>query len=111
MAMATQHVSLAAGKWHTMPLVEQLGNVGSEVGRIARWKDKDPQACERAFIRALELLDLTIGDPRWKGRLKELTRAREFLCDAMSGGHLYGSDLPGLDRYFYYFAVAARAGR
>lgn len=94
-----------------MPLAEQLGNVGSEVGRIARWREKDSHACEKAFHRALELLDLTIGDPRWKGRLKELTRVREFLCDAMFGGHLYGSDLVGLDRYFYHFAVAARAGR
>lgn len=94
-----------------MPLVEQLGNVGSEVGRISRWKAKDPQACEKAFNRAIELLDLTISDPRWKGRRKELTRVREFLCDAMEGGSCYGSDLAGLDRYFYHFAVAARAGR
>jgi hypothetical protein len=94
-----------------MPLVEQLGNVGSEVGRISRWKTKDPQACEKAFHRALELLDLTIGDPRWKGRRRELTRVREFLCDAMLGGSLYGSDVAALDRYFYHFAVAARAGR
>lgn len=109
--MAHQHASLAAGRWQAMPLVEQLANVGSEVGRICRWKEKDPQACERAFTRALELLDLTIQDPRWKGRRKELTRAREFLCDAMSGGSAYGSDLAGLDRYFYHFAVAARLGR
>jgi hypothetical protein len=59
----------------------------------------------------LELLDLTIGDPRWKGRRKELTRVRELLCDAMLGGKEYGSDLGSLDRYFYPFAVAARAGR
>lgn len=109
--MPYQHAGLAAGRWHTMPLVEQLANVGSEVGRISRWKAKDPQACEKAFNRALELLELTIGDPRWKGRRRELTRVREFLCDAMLGGSLYGSDLAGLDRYFYHFAVAARAGR
>lgn len=94
-----------------MPLVEQLANVGSEVARAHRWKEKSPQSCENAFIRALELLDLTIGDPRWKGRRKELTRVREFLCDAMLGGMEYRSDLAGLDRYFYPFAVAARAGR
>ena len=94
-----------------MPLVEQLGNVGSEVSRAYRWQEKDPQACERAFHRALELLDLTIGDSRWKGRRKELTRVREFLCDAMLGGSEYGSDLSSLDRYFYHFAVAARANR
>ncbi len=44
------------------------------------------QRCEQAFDRAVELLDLTIADERWKGRRKELTRARELLCDAMFGG-------------------------
>ena len=94
-----------------MSLVEQLANVGSEVGRISRWKEKDPQACEKAFSRALELLDLTIQDPRWQGRRKELTRVREFLCDAMLGGSEYGSNFVDLDRYFYHFAVGARANR
>ena len=94
-----------------MSLVEQLANVGSDVGRVHRWQGKDPQLCETAFVRALELLDLTIADLRWRGRRKELTRVRELLCDAMLGGKEYGSDLAGLDRYFYPFAVAARAGR
>jgi hypothetical protein len=109
--MSHQHVSLAAGRWETMPLVEQLANVGSDVARAYRWQGKDSQSCEKAFIRALELLDLTIGDPRWKGRRKELTRVREMLCDAMLGGKEYGSDLASLDRYFFPFAVAARASR
>jgi hypothetical protein len=109
--MPQQHASLAAGRWQTLPLVEQLANVGSEVSRARRWGGKDPNSCEKAFLRALELLDLTIGDARWKGRRKELTRTRELLCDAMLGGKEYGSDLAGLDRYFYPFAVAARAGR
>jgi hypothetical protein len=109
--MSHQHANLAAGRWQTMALVEQLANVGSDVARAHRWQGKDPQLCEKAFTRALELLDLTIGDARWKGRRKELTRVREFLCDAMLGGKEYGSDLAGLDRYFYPFAVAARAGR
>jgi hypothetical protein len=109
--MAYQHASLAGGRWQTLSLVEQMANVGSEVARAHRWHEKDPHLCSQAFARALELLDLTIGDPRWKGRRKELTRAREFVCDAMLGGNAYGSDWEGLDRYFYAFAVAARAKR
>ena len=109
--MSYLHTNLAAGRWQTLPLVEQLANVGSDVARASRWQEKDPQRCEQAFLRALELLDLTIGDARWKGRRKELTRVREFLCDAMAGGSAYGSDLASLDRYFLHFAVAARAGR
>lgn len=72
--------------------MEQPANVGSEVGCAARWYGKDQQRCEQPFIRALELLDLTIADDRWRGRRKELT-------------------LAALDRYFLHFAVIARARR
>ncbi len=109
--MTAQHSSLADGRWTTLSLVEQMGNTGSEVARMLRWKGTDVTRCEQAFIRALELLDLTIQDRRWRARLKELTRVREFLCDAMSGGHEYGSTLEDLDKYFLAFATAARANR
>jgi len=111
MKMSHQHASLAAGRWQTLPLAEQLANVGSDVGRAHRWQEIDPQLCEKAFARALELLELTIADPRWKGRRKELTHVRGLLCDAMLGGKEYRSDLASLDRYFYPFAIAVRAGR
>jgi hypothetical protein len=29
----------------------------------------------------------------------------------MFGGHAYNSDFTSLDRYFFHFAMAARAGR
>lgn len=102
------HAGLAAGGWGRFSLVEQLGNVGSEVGRAARWKDRDPRVFESAMIRALELLDLSIRDPRWRRRLKELTRARELLCDAWLGGGNYGATLEEMERYFMAFALAAR---
>jgi len=104
----TQHPALAAGGWGRFSLVEQLGNVGSEVSRALRWEKKDPQLFERAMIRALDLLDLTIQDPRWRNRLKEIVRARELLCDAWFGGKEYHTDLAGLNRYFFNFALAAR---
>ena len=66
---------------------------------------------QAAFERALELLDLTLADPRWRGRRREIARAREMLCDAALGGREYGSTLEGLDRYFLAFAVLARRGR
>ena len=108
--MSYVHANLAAGRWQSLSLMEQLANVGSDVARASRWQGKDPQRCEQAFLRALELLDLSIMDDRWRGRRKELLRARELLCDAMLGGAVYGSDLASLGRYFFHFAVAARAG-
>jgi hypothetical protein len=106
--MGARHPGLAAGGWGRLSLLQQLGNVGSEVSRALRWRNKDPLLFESAMIRALELLDLSIQDPRWRRRLKELTRARELLCDAWSGGKEYRTDLEGLDRYFFNFALAAR---
>ena len=105
------HRELAAGRWRQLSLVEQLDNVGSEVGRIRRWRGRDVEAMNRAFERALELLDLTLADPRWRERLREIARARELLCDAVAGGGEYGTTLEDLDRYFLAFAVAARRGR
>jgi len=82
--------------------------VGSEVSRALHWKNRDPRLFERAMIRALELLDLSIQDPRWRRRLKELARARELLCDAWLGGKEYRTELEDINRYFFNFALAAR---
>ena len=105
------HPGLAAGGWQRLTLVEQLANVGTEVGRMIRWRDRDEARTAAAFERALELLDLTLADSRWRGRLKEIARARELLCDAEAGGTEYGTTLEGLDRYFLAFSLAARRNR
>ncbi len=78
---------------------------------MRRWRDRDERLTTDAFERALELLDLTLADPRWLGRLREIARARELLCDAALGGGEYGTTVEDLDRYFLAFAVAARSGR
>lgn len=103
-----QHPGLAAGRWHRMSLAEQLGNIGSEVGRAARWREKDPRLFESAAIRALELMDLTLCDSRWKYRLKELARLREIFCDAVWGDGVHRTSLADLEKYLYPFAFAAR---
>jgi hypothetical protein len=103
-----RHPGLAGGRWQQLSLAEQLANVGAEVGRM-RHRAAAPRAA--AFERALELLDLTLADPRWRGRRKEIARAREVLCDAADGGREYGATLEDLDRYFLDFALAARRGR
>jgi len=105
------HAGLAAGGWGRLSLVEQLGNVGSEVGRACRWQGQDDRLATNAFERALELLDLTLADPRWRSRLKEIARAREVLCDAFTARAEYGATLADLDKYFLEFALAARMKR
>ena len=106
---AFQHKSLALGEWGKLSLAEQLGNIGSEVGRTAHWRGKDQKVFNGAADRALELFDLTLDDPRWKGRLREIARAREVFCDAVfNDGRAYKSRIEDLDKYFYNFAYAAR---
>lgn len=106
-----QHKDLAAGRWQTLTLMEQLGNIGSEIGRARNWHGKDEELFRDAVFRALELLDLTITDPRWKGRLKEMLRTREVICDAFADRKEYASTWEGLERYFFPFAFAARRER
>lgn len=99
------HKDLARGKWYNLSLAQQLANIGSEVNRANRWKDKDEKLFNSAVERAIELFYLTIADTRWRNRLKELTRLHEVFCDAVLDGKEYGSTLQGLERYFFYFAL------
>lgn len=106
--MKILHQELASGKWQQLTLCEQLGNIGSEVNRALRWKDKNQKNFENAVSRALELFDLTLEDLRWRGRLREIARAREVFLDAVSGGKEYKSSLEEMERYFFHFAYCAR---
>lgn len=102
------HKKIAKGRWFSLSLMEQLGNIGSEVGRARRWQNEDKKIYQNTVNRALELFDLTLQDSRWIGRKSEIARAREVFCDAITGGKEYGSKLSDLERYFLQFAIAAR---
>ena len=102
------HKSLASGRWGELSLKEQLGNVGSEVLRVARAQNQDEKLFRSAVDRTLELFDLTLEDRRWNGRLLEIARAREVFVDAVFGGREYKSSFKDLVRYFDVFAYAAR---
>lgn len=43
-------------RWGGMPLVEQMANIGSEVGRTRKWAEKgNSRMAESAFLRALSM--------------------------------------------------------
>lgn len=92
-------------RWFTLPLADQLGNIGSEVGRARAWQGMDEKIFWGAAGRALELLDLTREDMRWRRRRAELDRARESVADAILNGEVYGSRLADLEAYFMPFAL------
>ncbi len=106
------HKGLTSDRWRKFSFLEQMGNIGSEVGRanLAR-KKNNRSSFTGALDRALELIDLTLADERWKnqGKAKEIALARELLCNAATGDVRFGTSLEDLDRYFFSFALAARA--
>ena len=110
--MSVQHAELARGRWTQLTLMEQMANIGSEVERSLSWRTKNngPYA-QQAFERALELMDLTLGDPRHLKRLKELARVRETWVDFFFGSNEYGSTESSWKKYFFFFTYAARKDR
>ena len=114
---ARGHANLAAGRWKSLTLVEQLANVGSEVERaIKAHEGGRVERRDAAVNRGLELFDLTAADDRWRGhRRREILRAREEFCKLFWGDGAVGQQSAGvsLSKYFLHFAFAARrfAGR
>ncbi len=110
--MSYQHRELAAGKWNQIRFAEQMANVGSEIERTIAWKAKGrPDYSDRAFDRAMELLDLTITDVRNRPRLRELLRVREALADFFVFDNIYQSTAESWQRYFRCFHFAVRGNR
>lgn len=110
--MNALHTGLTDARWQSLSLVEQLANVGSEVERALAWSHKgQAQFSANAVCRGLELLDLTIMDPRHRTRLKELTRLREVLLDYFCGPNEFGSTDLAWQRYFDAFGMAAALER
>jgi hypothetical protein len=105
------HKDIAKGRWFKFSFFEQMANVGSEIERTIIWRDKNPKYSAAAFERGLELLDLTIIDPKNKKRLKELCRLREVLADYFYFDNIYGSTDQNMRNYFHAFNYAAALNR
>lgn len=96
-------------RWSKYSLAVQLGNVGAEVRRMLNWRrNNNRDQTERARDRALELLDLTIADNRWRRGCRELVMLREVVAAEGTEGQSYGISERTLDDYFISFALIAR---
>jgi hypothetical protein len=110
--MARLHKGLTLERWSRFSLMEQLANVGTDIERTIQWRKRgDLISSQQAFERALELLDLTIADPKNRKRLKEIVRAREALVDYFVYDNEYGSTDEAWQQYFYCFNYAAALQR
>ena len=102
-----QHKELSEGRWQEMSFCEQMANIGSEVSRTIKWKEKNnPDKSQKAFERALELIDITLTTKHRRTALKELCRLRENLCEEYYKTELKG--LSELNKYLFQFALVKR---
>jgi hypothetical protein len=73
--------SIIEKDWFSRSKDFQILNIASELMRASSWIEKNkPGLVNACYDRALELIDLTKSDPRWKSGLKELSRGREYLA-------------------------------
>lgn len=99
-------------KWAAMKLTAQMANIGSEVGRTLKWKQKGNLALAKsAFIRAIDLFDLTVEVGRCNespflrdSLLRELLLARCQFCKEYLSEDT--DAIAASDRYFSQFAKA-----
>jgi hypothetical protein len=79
-----------------------------DVNRAIDWKKKDNlEYSTNALYRALELLDLTITDPKNRGcRRREILRVREALVDFIMYDNEYQTTEELWYNYFYDFNYA-----
>ena len=96
-------------RWNNFSIFEQMANIGAEVGRAINWRNKNRELSINAFYRSLDLIDLTVEDPKNKNSLKEILRGREMLVDYFAGENIYHSTDKVWEKYFYYFNLAARS--
>ncbi len=89
-----------------MSLAQQMGNIGSELGRARRCEAKnDRKNRDAALVRALALIDLTLSDRRWHARFKELARFREAVSHWFAESADYDISPEALEDYCTRFAL------
>ncbi len=107
--MTIQHKGLTVERWSKMRLCEQMANIGSEVHRAFNWRNKgNERLSQNAFIRALELIDLSLAAHTEYPKLKEFARMRELLVDYFYGFHEYHTTEESWRKYFDQFNYMAR---
>lgn len=107
--MNYQHKDLALGRWSQLSFLEQMANIGSEIERALNWRIKNnTEYAQKAFERALELIDLTLDCDKQYAHLKEIARMREAVVDYFSGVNQFISSENSWRNYFLPFTYASR---
>lgn len=101
-----QHKKQAQGSWKEKSFLEQMANIGSEVYRAISWKEKNKEYGDMAFLRSLELFDLSKDSKLTSSQYRELTRMREIWVDYYKYDNQYLSTAQSINNYFMYLTIA-----
>ncbi|OHA48276.1 MAG: hypothetical protein A2991_01100 [Candidatus Terrybacteria bacterium RIFCSPLOWO2_01_FULL_58_14] len=74
-----------AFRWQKLSMRDQIGNIGAELFRAARVPQHDVALARQMLERALELVDLTIGDAKWQENPLPLLRLRNEIAKLYIG--------------------------
>ena len=64
-------------RWKNFTKRQQLLTIGSEFVRAKVWQEKDQEKFRLVLERALELIDLTLSDKKWRDNLQMILILRE----------------------------------
>ena len=74
------HKNITLEKWSGFAKGQQILMIANEINRVKNILEKNNSDDIRSsYERALDLVDITIQDRKWKDHLKELLRCREFI--------------------------------
>jgi len=103
-------------RWSAFTLEEQLGNIGSEVGRaINAHEAGDERLMEGAINRALDLFlatfEVALKANKDMHRIKEVIRARDEFMSLFYKESFDIAEARKIESYFMNFAYIARSRR
>ncbi|MHC1716370.1 MAG: hypothetical protein AB9915_00535 [Candidatus Dojkabacteria bacterium] len=102
-----QHKKQSQGSWQSKLYLEQMANIGSEVYRAINWRNKNnKEYANMAFIRSLELFDLSKQSKLEPSQYRELTRMREIWVDYFEYDNDYNSTEDSINNYFTSLTIA-----
>jgi hypothetical protein len=90
--------------WFTLSTMKQLAFIGHRVGFAIDWRKKgDVVQVDDEIEKALQLLELTIIDPKNVKRLSEIVKLKEALIDDFRGNNEFKSIDQAWREYFAFF--------
>lgn len=96
-------------RWQRLTLPQQLGAVGSEFSMYTLLLKKAALIdAGKSLTEVLRLIDLTISDGRWIGRVGDLTRFRKVVCDTTLVENVHQASVEKLQDYLLSFALLER---